>query len=292
MKISVVIPSYNRAATIGRAVRSVLAQTQPVHEIVIVDDGSDDDTVSVLRAFDNPLINIICHEANNGASAARNTAISKAQYDYIAFLDSDDAWSEDKIERQTAFMKDNGLLVSCTNFTLIHQGQEQGCAAYRPFKNNILTQDDFAWGCFVSPGSTMICHNNILTKIGGYDPSYPRLEDWDLLLKITQNNENKVGWYSDSLAHIYLGDNATSKMVLEGLSLIEGTYVTDGLLPQHLKRKVKSSLYFHRASLRFYEKKYMAFLYNVFICAVLYPFNNFPIKAIMLPKVMSVFKKQ
>lgn len=100
MKISVVIPTYNRAAEIAAAVDSVLAQTLSPHEVIVVDDGSTDATAEVLA----PLLDRIrlVRKPNGGASSARNRGVIEATGDWIAFLDSDDTWDADKLEKQAA----------------------------------------------------------------------------------------------------------------------------------------------------------------------------------------------
>jgi len=100
--VSVVIPSYNRAATIGKAIESVLAQTFADFELIIVDDGSSDGAQldSVLRRFGDPRLRLVRHPVNRGVSAARNTGIDGARGRFVAFLDSDDFWLPAKLEKQ------------------------------------------------------------------------------------------------------------------------------------------------------------------------------------------------
>ena len=112
-KISVVIPTYNRAQTIMRAINSVLSQTLPAFEILVVDDGSSDGTKELLQAhgFFNKKTKALAKKylvkENSGVSSARNLGIKNANGDFIAFLDSDDAWSKRKLERQFAVLKEN-----------------------------------------------------------------------------------------------------------------------------------------------------------------------------------------
>lgn len=98
--VSVIIPTYNRANIIGRAIRSVLAQTHQDLELIIVDDASDDDTQAVVESFQDDRIRYIRHEVNRRGAAARNTGIEAATGEYVAFLDSDDEWVENKLEIQ------------------------------------------------------------------------------------------------------------------------------------------------------------------------------------------------
>ena len=100
LKISVVIPTYNRANTIIKAIESVQSQSYSVDEIIIVDDSSTDDTESRLRNVKDDKIRYFFLETNSGAAGARNYGVSQARNDMIAFLDSDDVWHPDKIKKQ------------------------------------------------------------------------------------------------------------------------------------------------------------------------------------------------
>lgn len=99
--VSIVIPVFNRAHLIGGAIKTCLAQSHQDFEIIVVDDASSDDLEAALRAFgEDPRLRLIRHETNQGASAARNTGVQAARGTYVAFLDSDDDWTPDKLEKQ------------------------------------------------------------------------------------------------------------------------------------------------------------------------------------------------
>jgi len=118
--ISIVIPIFNRADTIGRAIDSCLAQTDPRFEIVLVDDCSTDDLQSELQDYaDDQRIRLVKHATNQGVSAARNTGVENARGDFIAFLDSDDAWHPAKLERQWYEVSklEDGKLFLCGTLT-------------------------------------------------------------------------------------------------------------------------------------------------------------------------------
>ena len=103
--ISVIIPTYNRAGVLGRSIKSVLAQTYCDFELLVVDDGSTDNTDEVMKSFNDPRICFLKHEKNRGFPAALNTGIKAARGEYIAFQDSDDEWLPAKLERQMALFK-------------------------------------------------------------------------------------------------------------------------------------------------------------------------------------------
>ncbi len=104
-KVSVILPTYNRAHLIKRAIQSVLDQTYQNFEIIVVDDGSTDNTEEQVRSFNNPKIRYIRYNENKGAAFARNAGIKASRGDYIAFQDSDDEWFPHKLQRQMEAFK-------------------------------------------------------------------------------------------------------------------------------------------------------------------------------------------
>ncbi len=119
--VSVVMPAYNCEKYIGEAIQSVLAQSVPL-ELIIIEDSSGDGTGDVIRSFlrDERII-YICNEKNVGVAASRNKGMELARGKYIAFLDSDDYWTPDKLERQVAFMEDGAKVLSSTGRELIDE---------------------------------------------------------------------------------------------------------------------------------------------------------------------------
>lgn len=120
--VSIITPSYNTANFIGETIESVLNQTYTNWEMIIVDDCSPDNTDEVVSAYlSDSRIKYIKNEKNSGAAVSRNRALREAKGKWIAFLDSDDLWTPDKLEKQIAFMKDNGYSFSYTNYSQIDE---------------------------------------------------------------------------------------------------------------------------------------------------------------------------
>ena len=116
--VSIVMPAYNCQETVLESINSVIKQTYSKFELIIVDDGSKDNTYKILKKFqDFPKIQIIRSEINYGISFTRNIAISKARGQYIAFLDSDDAWHKDKLKIQVNLMKNNNYFCCHSTYT-------------------------------------------------------------------------------------------------------------------------------------------------------------------------------
>lgn len=124
--VSVVTPAYNCSGTIAETIKSVISQTYTNWEMIIVNDASTDNTVDVINEFvkkDNR-IKLIKMKKNSGAAAARNTAIENSRGEYIAFIDSDDLWKADKLEKQIKFMKDNNYAFTFTAYETFHNSEE------------------------------------------------------------------------------------------------------------------------------------------------------------------------
>ena len=122
--VSIIMPTYNCAKFIGETIKSVIAQTYSNFEIIIVDDCSKDNTKDVVNSFDDERIKYHRLEKNSGAAVARTTAMNMAKGKYMAFLDSDDLWMENKLERQLKFMKDNNYNITCTAYEQVNEDGE------------------------------------------------------------------------------------------------------------------------------------------------------------------------
>lgn len=129
--VSIIMPSFNTAKYIGESISSVIAQTYTDWELIIVDDASTDNTDEVVKKFTEPAevntskIRYLKNEKNSGAAVSRNRALREARGKWIAFLDSDDLWSPEKLERQIAFMEKNGYAFSYTRYTEMDENGEQ-----------------------------------------------------------------------------------------------------------------------------------------------------------------------
>ncbi len=120
--VSVIMPSYNTAEYISDSIKSVLAQTYQNWELIIVDDCSTDNSVKVIKSFEDKRIRLLFNEMNSGAAISRNYALREARGKWIAFLDSDDIWEPLKLEKQIQFMKDNGYSFTFTDYRICLNG--------------------------------------------------------------------------------------------------------------------------------------------------------------------------
>ena len=132
--VSVVMPAYNAAKTIEKSIETVLKQTYQSWELIIVEDCSKDQTLQLLEQYkDNPKIKVIANKANSGAAVTRNNALEAAQGQYVAFLDSDDLWEPEKLEKQIAFLTEKKVGFSFTSYSCIDEnGTDMGREIHVP----------------------------------------------------------------------------------------------------------------------------------------------------------------
>ncbi len=283
--LSCIIPVHNRKDSVGAAIESILKQEYPIKEIIIVDDGSTDGLEGALKTFKEK-VRLIRHEKNQGASAARNTGIKAASTEYIAFLDSDDIWLPGKLSDQMTFMFEGQLDLSCTNFEMHGLLEGHAVTAYRPY-NEIMDKENFVWGCFTSPGSTLITRRSILLEAGGYDTTFPRYEDWDLLLRLSLNENIKIGFLNQSLAAIYIVKTKAVNDVYEGLRMMyKNHHQTLALNHKALSKKFLAALAFGKASHASLSGKRIKMLVNLMKSMFYCPINNQAIKLVLLPNIL------
>ena len=181
--ISVVIPVYNRATLVGRAVRSVLDQTFSDREILVVDDGSTDGTPDLVRREFGSQITLLEQSANNGVSSARNRGIRESKGEWLALLDSDDEWLPTKLEKQTKALRQSQLSISHTDEMWIRNGvRVNPHKRHQKFGGDIFLKSLPL--CAMSP-SSILFHRDVISKMGFFDETLPACEDYDLFLRVT-----------------------------------------------------------------------------------------------------------
>jgi GT2 family glycosyltransferase len=226
--VSAIIPTYNRANLLKRALDSVFTQTRPPDEVIVVDDGSTDSTRRMIADHFQKVCYL--YQQNAGVSAARNYGIRAASGDWLAFLDSDDVWLPDKLAIQLATLDDNpGLTVCHSEEIWIRNGR----------RVNPMNKHRKAGGwifkmclplCAMSPSSILI-HHSVLAATGNFDETMPACEDYDLWLRITSRYPVlyidqpliiKYGGHADQLSSAFWGMDrfrveALEKILSQGL---------------------------------------------------------------------------
>ncbi len=215
MKISVVIPAYNAAQTVGRAIDSVLAQTRPADEVFVIDDGSSDGTAEVIRSYGDKVT--LIQQQNAGVSVARNAGIEAATGDWIAFLDSDDEWLPEKLQCQTEHLQRNPDLAWTYANLYKKEGQDECVEAHTsPRTAKLLAGgeifDDyleaFVNQAFAWTGTVMV-RRDIFDTVGDFKPGMKRAQDTDVWFRIAYQFP-KVGYISTPLAIYHMDTPGSS----------------------------------------------------------------------------------
>lgn len=211
-RISVVIPTYNRASLLDRALKSVMAQTRPADEIIVVDDGSIDATAKLIESTYKNSVEYV-YQHNRGVSSARNTGIRKAKGNWIALLDSDDEWKANKLESQLAAVEKQLEYDFChTNEIWIRNGKRVN-AMNKHEKSGGYIFDKCLPLCAISPSSVII-RKTVFDEIGLFDEELPACEDYDFWLRYCCEKPvlyldkpllTKYGGHEDQLSKKYLG---------------------------------------------------------------------------------------
>lgn len=180
-QVSVIIPTYNRADMVGEAIESVLNQDFSAFELIVIDDGSTDQTPDLLRSYGHRIIAI--RRENKGVSAARNLGISHASGELIAFLDSDDLWLPGKLTAQVDFFRLNPASLICQTQEIWTRNGRRVNPKHRHEKRSGMIFEPSLALCLVSPSAVMI-RRSLFDFVGRFDENLPACEDYDLWLRI------------------------------------------------------------------------------------------------------------
>ena len=180
--VSVIIPTYNRGWILKEAIDSVLAQDYKEYELIVVDDGSTDNTRAILDTYGQDII--VLRQVNKGVSAARNRGIAEAEGQLVAFLDSDDLWLPRKLSRQVEFFKSNpDALINQTEEIWMRNGVRVNPKNRHRKPSGMIFERSLGL-CLVSPSAVMI-KRQLFDAVGVFDENLPACEDYDLWLRIS-----------------------------------------------------------------------------------------------------------
>jgi glycosyltransferase involved in cell wall biosynthesis len=243
-KVSIIIPTFNRRSYITIALDSVLAQTYKDYEIVVIDDGSSDDTKEVLKPYRDTIRYF--YQDNSGIPATRNRGIKEAKGAYIAFLDSDDYWLPEKLERQLDYFGKNphcGMVATrCSSIAPDGSFRKKN----RPGKSGWVLPDLFKAN-FIRTSSAVI-RKECLEEVELFDESLPECEEYDLWLRIAKKFQ--VGFIDEPLTVYTDNPHGISTNSLAGrlqrLKVLEKDYLKE-CIPQALYRKRLANNYHYVA---------------------------------------------
>jgi glycosyltransferase involved in cell wall biosynthesis len=200
--VSVVIPTYNRAGSIRRSIDSVLRQTWSDLEVIVVDDGSTDETLTEVACIADPRLRVVRSTQNSGAGHARNLGVERARGVWVAFQDSDDEWLPRKLEKQMARLaahRPDPVAVYCGLITLgadLSDGKERRASSgrthlrYFPPTDESEVEGDLSVRLLrrsLISTQTLVARRELIRAIGGFDISLPALEDWDCAMRLARH---------------------------------------------------------------------------------------------------------
>jgi len=214
-KISIIIPAYNAEDTIEETIQSVQQQTLKDFEVIVINDGSTDQTLNVLESIQDQRLKVFSYE-NSGVSAARNHGISLANSEFIAFLDADDLWTKDKLELQFNALNQHpeaGVAYSWTCFMNVDEYNKPSTFLPSPqytfagnVYKNLLISD------FIHNGSNTLIRKQAIDSVGEFDETLRSCEDWDYWLRLAAKWSFVVVPKYQVLYRRTLGSGATSKV--------------------------------------------------------------------------------
>lgn len=220
--VSVIIPTYNRWPMLGQAIESVLKQSYQGFELIVVDDGSDDQTAVELMRYGSEIR--LISQARRGVAAARNFGVRSCRGGYLAFLDSDDLWKRKKLEIQVAFMAAHEIQICQTEEVWIRRG-----VRVNPKKRHRKPSGDIFRSsldlCLVSPSAVMMTRE-LFERVGGFDEALTICEDYDLWLRVALDTPVhlipeplvlKRGGHPDQLSHSTWGLDRFRALALKKL---------------------------------------------------------------------------
>lgn len=181
--VSVIVPTYNAEKTILETIQSIQNQTFSDVEIVVINDGSRDRTVEILAAIDDPRLKVFSYE-NGGLPVARNRGIDRATGHFLSFIDADDLWTPDKLERQLAALAQHPEAGAAYSWTAYIDAESKFLYHGKsvPFEGNIYPQ--LLLECFIANGSNILVRRECIEAVGQFDPTLKSTEDWDFYLRL------------------------------------------------------------------------------------------------------------
>jgi len=227
-KISIIIPTFNKANFLPKAIQSVFNQTYQNFELIVVDDGSTDNTKEVVKKFQtkDKRIKYFFQENSGGAAKPKNVGIKNASGEYIAILDADDEWLSEKLELQLKLLEDQRLdFVGCYSLVIDAQNNFKSIYIIPNYKNvldNILMRD------YMGSGSSMMYRKDIFDKSGLFDENLKTAQDWEMRIRLAQ--EYKFAPVEKVLFKYYVHENNISSSVpykekLKDLDYIYNKYI-------------------------------------------------------------------
>jgi glycosyltransferase involved in cell wall biosynthesis len=221
-KVSVIIPNYNYGRFLSGAIESVMAQTYSNIEIIVVNNGSTDDSLRILSKYSDEIT--VVNQANLGQSGARNSGLLKSKGEYIAFLDADDYWNPNKIEKQIRILRPETQLVYC-GITKISDNKDESSVLVAPqFRGDCRKyfMEKPGVSIVLSGESTVLFSRNLLEKVGVFDENLNQCAGWDFFRRCADFTE--FDFVDEPLSYYRVHSANMSKSIDSGISDIRKAY--------------------------------------------------------------------
>lgn len=261
-EVSVIIPTYNSSHYVTEAIDSVLRQTFRDFEIIVIDDGSTDDTQSLMSRYGSPVRYI--RQANGGVSHARNRGIEESRGRYVAFLDADDTWLPNKLEKQMDAISKQPYFKACYSAFMNVSCDLTPVGVNRGMRRNIALEDLLLRGNVVGSICTLISERTLFDSIGGFDAALSQCADWDMWVRMAA--ETDFLYIDEPLVTYRQHDSNMSRnaplLERDSLRVLEKGFLMSDLSPTigSRKREAFARNYMVLAGTYFYSHMYSDFV--------------------------------
>ena len=291
--ISIVIPTYNHARFLGRAVKSVVDQTYTNWEIVVVDNHSTDNTSEVMKGFSDPRITYLKINNNGVIAASRNMGIRVANGEWIAFLDSDDWWTQDKLQECFKAINDNVDFIYHYLEIASNKPRYLRPRLVKTPQVNIPVMKDLLLNGNKIHNSSVVVRKTLLLEIGGINesPEVIACEDFDTYLRIASITDNFV-CLPHAFGYYFVHDTNTSSIARKDMSIADRNVVADfcNLLDHHGKMKVEARFNYSKGRFNYSNGNYREAIKNFLYATVHHNNFSYRVKALIFLSVLVVLK--
>jgi len=254
-KVSIIVTCYNKDSYIAETIKSVLLQTYTNFELIIINDGSTDNSLEIIESFTDKRI-ILCNQINGGENSARNRGISMVSGEYIAFLDGDDIWESTKIEEQINYIEKNNFDMCFCNYNII---DKEGILnffffkldflnySYSSLKNKILTGN-----YILGSASSVVVKKDIVNKVGFFDTNLKWGGDWEYWIRIVFTTK-EIGFLDKELVSIRFGIEQVQSTLTKTIRLNDTKLILNKCLKSYNLNNYEKSLVYLSISRTIYN---------------------------------------
>jgi glycosyltransferase involved in cell wall biosynthesis len=287
--VTVIIPCYNASAFLQKTIDSVLSQKNKISKIIAVDDGSTDGTLDILKQYGDKIL-ILHHDGNinKGQASSLNLGLQYAESEYVALVDADDLWNEEKISVQVDALQNNPDCVLCyVNGYVIDETDRRLYPILPEGFQETNTVGNILLDCYIRTPSMVMVRRSLFDQVGGFSESYSA-PDHDMWVRASEVgkfcyvDQHLVGYRQHSGQ---LSINYARKMWENGFTVLQDASKRYPY-PDKLKRKRKSVLYFRIAQCAFRERKFLHSVYNLMCSFIFDPHRSIKFLAILCSRTI------